>query len=475
MLRIILFNPQINVIFNCSRYNFRLLLVQNVCTVEHLVLPKPCITEKEIELFGLTGYFCPDYDNKPDLLIGLEHANLLMSLESRGSPQNDLIASRTCLGWAIYGRGVDNNCVSAHRSLCQQVDQKNDGLHILVREPVLQESFGVNDINKSPINMEETPNAKILEEERKKLLIEKRKSEGSKTKSSINKSGNNKEPISEKDLRNKLINKYQNAQEFAKRKEKLQRVRDGKGILSELLVGGKTRSSSIDTNISNDSILSDEGLTTKKKKKKRIYSGSSSSSPLAERSEKTNEKPPQNAAGTFPHPSVPVIFNPETAEWVSVFPYAAPFSTGAIRPNFYHSGYNSNYGDLYRKRGQGSYNDDYHRTRSRSRPRFHRRSRRRDRSSSQTRSGSHQGTSGSKKLASTLRTSKSPSSSSCRSSRSISEEITLDKSSNREQFHSGESPRSLSPKQRISTSDQYPKSQIECTSTSELVESSRKG
>ncbi|XP_059611554.1 A-kinase anchor protein 17A [Phlebotomus argentipes] len=127
------------------------------------------------------------------------------------------------------------------------------------------------------------------------------------------------ENLPENDLRKKLVSRYKNTheEELEKRREKLKKVRDDV-ILQDLLVKGRSRSPSIDTISSNDSVFSESSAksASKRKKKKAKKTRKSSSSEESEKAKKTVQPP-----------AFPVVYNPETGEYIpmGMYPYAGFF------------------------------------------------------------------------------------------------------------------------------------------------------
>uniref|UniRef100_A0A1B0DIZ1 Uncharacterized protein n=1 Tax=Phlebotomus papatasi TaxID=29031 RepID=A0A1B0DIZ1_PHLPP len=152
-------------------------------------------------------------------------------------------------------------------------------------------------------------------------LLESKKEEEKNSSRKKEKKGKKLENLPENDLRKKLVSRYKSTheEELEKRREKLKKVRDDV-ILQDLLVKGRSRSPSIDTISSNDSVFSDtstkSGNRKKKKKAKKIRKSSSSS----EENDKVGKALVQP-------PAFPAMYNPETGEYIPVgmYPYAGFF------------------------------------------------------------------------------------------------------------------------------------------------------
>ncbi|GAB0086659.1 uncharacterized protein DMENIID0001_007600 [Sergentomyia squamirostris] len=166
-----------------------------------------------------------------------------------------------------------------------------------------------------------------------------------------------KQDLAENDLRKKLVTRYVSTheEELEKRREKLKKVRDD--VILEDLVKRHSRSPSIDTISSNDSILS-TGSAKKKKKLKKARKSSTSSE------ERKPAKTMVQAAPTFPT----AMYNPETGEYIpmGMYPYTGffppPIAPGLSAAYFsgmmpsYRGGRDvGGYPRYPRGRGRGSY------------------------------------------------------------------------------------------------------------------------
>uniref|UniRef100_A0A7G3A7W5 Putative a-kinase anchor protein 17a n=1 Tax=Lutzomyia longipalpis TaxID=7200 RepID=A0A7G3A7W5_LUTLO len=148
-----------------------------------------------------------------------------------------------------------------------------------------------------------------------------KKEEDSKSAAKNEKKGKKLENLPENDLRKKLVSRYKNSheEELEKRREKLKKVRDDV-ILQDLLVKGRSRSPSIDTISSNDSILSNNSTKSGNKKKKKKVKKAKKSSSSEDESDKMNKNMVQP-------PAFPAMYNPETGEYIpmGMYPYGGFF------------------------------------------------------------------------------------------------------------------------------------------------------
>lgn len=213
------------------------------------------------------------------------------------------------------------------------------------------------------------------------------------------------------DLRDKLMDKYKNSseKEYKKMQDRLQKAKDGNLIKNYLGTssGGtsghkritkSSRSPSINSISSNDSILSDTDEKKKSKKKKKASSSSdadasssnSSSSSSSDGEDEEKKKPHlqqnNNLVPGMGAPPFPGMYNPETGEWMGMgipFPYSffPPHAAmSGMRPPFFpnpmggYRGYNPRGGprgrymrirganrgqyNNYRGRGKNIYSND---------------------------------------------------------------------------------------------------------------------
>jgi hypothetical protein len=90
--------------------------VDNVYAVDNLELPKQSQNSQALaeEYPHLKGLKIPSYENKSaSILIGLEHAKLISSLNTIEGEDDQPIAQRTRLGWCVYGKSSGTNARSS--------------------------------------------------------------------------------------------------------------------------------------------------------------------------------------------------------------------------------------------------------------------------------------------------------------------------------------------------------------------------
>jgi hypothetical protein len=83
----------------------------NVHTVPHLDLPTPSLNLEDLKVryAHLNDVRIPEIEaKKPEILIGLEHAKLMVPQQVREGLWNEPVATKTRIGWAVYGRTRGN-------------------------------------------------------------------------------------------------------------------------------------------------------------------------------------------------------------------------------------------------------------------------------------------------------------------------------------------------------------------------------
>ncbi|XP_053691136.1 uncharacterized protein LOC128739665 [Sabethes cyaneus] len=137
--------------------------LSNVRTVQQLKLQSQTLQYDELRKMypHLTGLPLHSYtDSTPRMIIGMEHAQLLTSLEVREGRLHEPVAAKTRLGWCLYGKrtGGRNSIEQLH--LHSEGEIGNRELHELMRQYFSIEEATV----KTPLESDEDKRArKILE------------------------------------------------------------------------------------------------------------------------------------------------------------------------------------------------------------------------------------------------------------------------------------------------------------------------
>ena len=102
-------------------------------------------------------------NSKPRILIGLEHAHLIASFETRAGKPDEPLASRTQLGWIVYGKHCTYNEENSHRInfVCECIDNFKT-LHDEVKSFFTTESLGVMPQAKALISKDDEQAQKIV-------------------------------------------------------------------------------------------------------------------------------------------------------------------------------------------------------------------------------------------------------------------------------------------------------------------------
>lgn len=74
------------------------------------------------------------HDAQPRILIGSDNPNLIFQVKGREGKFHEPIASKTRLGWSVYGGGTENDSFVAHHSV--QICPCNEGSHAVLQQMV---------------------------------------------------------------------------------------------------------------------------------------------------------------------------------------------------------------------------------------------------------------------------------------------------------------------------------------------------
>ncbi|XP_055589574.1 uncharacterized protein LOC129741808 [Uranotaenia lowii] len=141
----------------------------NVRTVPDLGLPKQSLNYDQLakdfpHLRGLP--ICSYTDVTPKILIGVDHARLKLTLKRRERSAGEPVATKTRLGWVIFGgQSATNNLARTMVHTCKC--SKDDELHDLVREYLAAESMGIAE-HAPPETSEDQRARRVLQETTKR-------------------------------------------------------------------------------------------------------------------------------------------------------------------------------------------------------------------------------------------------------------------------------------------------------------------
>ncbi|XP_055604687.1 uncharacterized protein LOC129752921 [Uranotaenia lowii] len=121
-------------------------VLKNARTVDALELPVQSIDTKKLaaNYQHLKGLPIQDYSlARPQILIGLENVHLATPLKVREGFQGQPIATKTRLGWCLYGGVVDSIENRYHNVLHSSYIKEDHFLHDLVKEYIMVDNLGV--------------------------------------------------------------------------------------------------------------------------------------------------------------------------------------------------------------------------------------------------------------------------------------------------------------------------------------------
>ncbi|XP_062698516.1 uncharacterized protein LOC134284162 [Aedes albopictus] len=130
------------------RNQTKMFSLNNVRTVQELLLPHQTIDMKELSRSypHLRGLPIDSYHSaQPRILIGLKHAFVGLVLQSREGELHHPIASKTRLGWTVYGGCMEHvsNVVQCAFHEHQRSDSMDEALHQAMKEYFSLDSLGV--------------------------------------------------------------------------------------------------------------------------------------------------------------------------------------------------------------------------------------------------------------------------------------------------------------------------------------------
>ncbi|XP_055605676.1 uncharacterized protein LOC129753853 [Uranotaenia lowii] len=140
-------------------------LLKNVRTVRNLGLPKQTVNYPDlVKLYPhLRGLPVESYNEAtPSILIGVDHARLIMTLGKRERRNDEPVSAKTRLGWVVFGgRSLTAEQSRARVNICRCASDEH--LEDIVREFVSSDTIGIQ--GQLPPECEEDMRArKILEE-----------------------------------------------------------------------------------------------------------------------------------------------------------------------------------------------------------------------------------------------------------------------------------------------------------------------
>lgn len=163
-------NSKVTSFFISAAGSNKRIRMEHVHTVMKLDLPTQAVDVKELKLKYryLSDVPLRNLKNtKPRLLIGLEHAHLLMSLEVRARDEHEPVAARTKLGWVVFGKQnngtYNDNTIQRLHHICECSSDLRD-LHQAVKSFFSTDSFGVKPQTKLLMSNDDKQAEKIIKE-----------------------------------------------------------------------------------------------------------------------------------------------------------------------------------------------------------------------------------------------------------------------------------------------------------------------
>ena len=155
-------------------------VLTNVYAVENLDLPEQTVNVAALKSMypHLKGLPLSSYENgKPKILIGLQHSKLLLGTVNHSGGDDDPIASKTRLGWTVFGKAAQSMGIIAlthhkHSGVQLSIQEstiKDDDLHRLVKGYFTTENFGVMTPKRDLISEENERALKIMNRSLKKV------------------------------------------------------------------------------------------------------------------------------------------------------------------------------------------------------------------------------------------------------------------------------------------------------------------
>ena len=143
-------SKKVNIIIECDSNTFEL---NNVLVVKNMAFPMQSVSVELTEIcVQKTNILVKPYHCAPDLLLGQDQINLIISRESREIQKNSLFVSRSLLGWSIHGH-FSNNAVMQVNTLSDlkpreqlYVSFYDDEINNLVKSYFDIDSLGISNL-----------------------------------------------------------------------------------------------------------------------------------------------------------------------------------------------------------------------------------------------------------------------------------------------------------------------------------------
>lgn len=180
-IRLNLVSKEVDQYLSSVKFQIRGPFSQDGSSFEALVLPQVCPNlkplawrERKDGMAHLQDLPLIDCDRKVDILVGLDHGDLLVPLEVRRGAREEPYAMRCKLGWVVRGQLPEDQVKHKDSHSINFIHESCTPLETLVRRFFAAETFGSEDPKKEdPIwSLKESFAMKLIEQGTKKILDE---------------------------------------------------------------------------------------------------------------------------------------------------------------------------------------------------------------------------------------------------------------------------------------------------------------